>query len=519
MAASDQTPAARWPLALAGLALFVFAAVALSGPGRIDVVDGQARFEVGRSFVEHGDSVFRDERIWWSRFPGRGGHDYSLYRLPQSLVAAACILVADATGPVAEGRRHFVFSLHGAALAAGLAVLYAVWFRRAGRSPVAAVGWAAAGVFCTPAWFYATSTFDDLLGTVVVAAAVVVADRARVGCGAVRALAAGLLVGFAFDCKPPLAAFILPVLAAVDDPARPRATRLLRAGLVVAGALAGYAEYKLYDAYKFPPECRALHGPVLEKYAPVFFGNPASAVLDFAAGPASGSLWYFPPVLLAAAGVAAAGPRRRVALAAVLAGAAAVGFFTLLTFYKGDPTWGPRYLTPVFGVLWLFAPDGADRVARPTVGVLLAAGFVVQVLGLSIDPHRLYVQRAAPSTFYLDSPWHHFRPGMSHLLNRPREIREAWAAGPAPEFTPAPTPTFAPPAIDPPYLPETGPAAVGRWQIWRGFRPWWASFPHLPAGERPVDLGETAGALGAAAVASVILMFAGLRRARGPGGE
>jgi hypothetical protein len=519
MAVSDSTPAARWPLALAGLALLVFAAVALSGPGRIDIVDGQARFEVGRSLVEHGDSVFRDERIWWSRFPGRDGNDYSLYRLPQSLVAAACILVADATGPVVEGRRHFIFSLHGAALAAGLAVLYAVWFRRTGRSPAAAVGWAAAGVFCTPAWFYATSTFDDLLGTVAVVAAVVVADRARAGCGPIRALAAGLLVGFALNCKPPLAAFAVPALAAADDPTRPRAVRLLRAGLVVVGVLAGYAEYKLYYAYKFPPEYRALHGPILEKYAPVFFGNPVSAVLDFAAGPASGSLWYFPPVLLAAAGVSVAGPRWRVAVAAVLAGATAVGFFALLTFYKGDPTWGPRYLTPVFGVLWLFAPAGADRVSRPTAGILLAAGFAVQVLGLSIDPHRLYVQRGAPSAFYLDSPWYHFRPEMSHLLNRPREVREAWAAGPAPEFTPAPTPTFAPPVIDPPYLPETGPAAVDRWQIWRGFRPWWASFPHLSAGDRPVDLTGTAAGLGAAVVVGAIVMSAGLRRGPGAGSE
>jgi hypothetical protein len=511
---TDASDCCSWPLAVVGLVTFVFAIVALSGPGRIDIVDGQARFEVGLSLAEHGDSVFRDERLWWSRFPGRDGRDYSLYRLPQSLVAVACVWMADATGPATEARRHFVFGLHGAVLAAGLAGLYAVWFRRAGRSPAGSIAWAAAGVFCSPAWFYGTSTFDDLLGTVAVVAAVVVADRARAGGSVVRCVSAGLLVGFALNCKQPLAAFILPALAAADDPDRPRSVRLVRAGLILAGLAAGYVGYKAYDAYKFPPEARAMHGPVLEKYAPVFFGNPASALIDFAIGPSSGALWYFPPVVLAAIGLSRAG-RPRLARAVVIASGAATAFFALLTFYKGDPSWGPRYLTPVFGVLWLFAPYGADRLARPTVATVLVAGFAVQLLALAIDPHRLYVQRGAPSAFYLDSPWHHFEPGMSHLLNRPREIREAWAAGPAPEFTPAPTPTFAPPIIDPPFLPETGPAAVARWEIWRGFRPWWVSFWNLPEDERPVDLVNTVALFSGLAVLGLLMAGAGLAGRRG----
>src|SRR5215212_5744548 len=111
----------RWALALA-----VFGVVALTGPGRIDIVDGQTRFEAGRSLVEHGDTALRDPRVQFSRFPGRDGLDFSLYRFPQIVVAAAAVLVADATGPASEGRRHFVFSLHGAVVCGLLAVLYAV---------------------------------------------------------------------------------------------------------------------------------------------------------------------------------------------------------------------------------------------------------------------------------------------------------------------------------------------------------------------------------------------------------
>ena len=62
-----------WPVSLAGLGLFIFALVALTGPGRIDIVDGQTRFEVGRSLVLHGDSMLRDESnlVWFIPRTGR----------------------------------------------------------------------------------------------------------------------------------------------------------------------------------------------------------------------------------------------------------------------------------------------------------------------------------------------------------------------------------------------------------------------------------------------------------------
>ena len=40
----------RWWIAEAGLFLTVFAVVALSGPGQIDIVDGQTRYEVALQF-------------------------------------------------------------------------------------------------------------------------------------------------------------------------------------------------------------------------------------------------------------------------------------------------------------------------------------------------------------------------------------------------------------------------------------------------------------------------------------
>src|SRR5437868_8284213 len=88
-----------WPVALLGLFLTVFAVLALSGPGRIDIIDGQARYEVARSLVDHGDVVVRDPGIWFPLARGRGGNVYCAYRLPHSVLGVPAILLADATGP------------------------------------------------------------------------------------------------------------------------------------------------------------------------------------------------------------------------------------------------------------------------------------------------------------------------------------------------------------------------------------------------------------------------------------
>src|SRR6476646_11869457 len=100
-----------WLLALAGQFVFVFAILALSGPGRIDIVDGQTRYEVARSLVEHNDSAIRDKEVWFTVYEGRDGARYSEYRFPQSGAGVVAIWVADATGAVSEVRRQFFFSL------------------------------------------------------------------------------------------------------------------------------------------------------------------------------------------------------------------------------------------------------------------------------------------------------------------------------------------------------------------------------------------------------------------------
>jgi hypothetical protein len=497
-----------WPVALVGLGLLTFALVALSGPGRIDNVDGQTRFEVGHSLVEHGDSIIRDERVWWGTFPGREGHRYSNYRFPHSVVAAAAIGVADATGLVSEGRRHFFFVLSGAAACGLLSILYAVWFRKMGQRPSAALLWAFGGIVCTPMWFYGTCTFDEFIGTTTIIAALVCASLGKGRL--VGAIVTGLLLGLAFNAKQPLACFALLALALNDEPTQSRRKRLLGALFVAAGTAAGVVAEKAYGDYKFP-----FHIPakLLEYYGPTFDNHQLAAVAVMSVSLGAGAIWYFPPIVLCLIGV---GRRwtadRRVVVALILSSIPFLAFICSLSFFKGDLCWGPRYLTPWFGILWLFAPWGAAKMRPLLLSLILLVAFTVQVLALSVDMHRLYIQRDVTG-FGRVYPWLYFNPELSHLWNRPREMIEiARDSRPTEEYSPSPSPTFTYPVFDPPFLEKRGPSDIERYRVLNSFRPWWASMSYLCPEHRPVDLGNTATLLLAIAAVGGGLVWATAKR-------
>jgi hypothetical protein len=472
---------------VAGLFLSVFSVVALSGPGRIDISDGQTRYEVSRSLVDHGDSVIRNSAVWFNVFPGRDGQPYTFYRWPQSALGVLAVVAAD-VGGMSEERRHFFFALTSAAAAALLACVYLVWFRRGGLSQKHALFWAAAGIFCTPSWFYGTSTYDDILGALAVTAAIAVAGW-RQGSGShASGLCAGLLLGVAFNCKQPLAAFGLAVMACADDMRLSRAQRTARAMTIGVGLLLGIASYIAYDLWKFPPEVRAAHGPLLERYVRTFPGNPVIALAALALSPAAGVLWYCPVLPLTVQGLLQlAREHRRFVMAIVASIAVFLCVICSMSTFKGDSAWGPRYMTPVFAVLWLFAPNGAARWRIRDAAAVMAMGFLVQAAALTADPDRLYIQRRLPSVYGALAPVLYFDPANSHLLNRPREIFEIWKArdDPGERFNVSASPTAVARLLK---ASELGPEAVTKYKVFNSFRPWWANQWYLPASQRPVSL-------------------------------
>lgn len=500
-----------WLLSLFGLFLLVAAVVSLSGPGRLDILDGYPRYEVGRSLVEHGDVIVRNDEVSFCVLPGRNGQRYSSYRLPQSVAAVPALWLADATGPCTEERRQFFFVLIGAAACGILAVFYALWFRELGQSPASAIGWAVAGIFCTPNWFYGTSVFDDILGSATVVASLVLAWFGRRRWPRLFAFLAGLAVGAAFNCKQPLGLFVLPVLATTVRPDESWRQSWPRIALVLAGLSVGLLIYEGYEWYKFPPGSTEEHARLLKDYVPTFPGNPLAGVLGQLFSPAAGAFWYCPPLVLCLIGLPIWLRRHRLFTGALaLCCGGVLIFFSCLVYFKGDPSWGPRYLTPVFAALWVFAPAAA-ALNRLRTGCLLALGLLVQLLALSVEPYRLYIELRLPATFYHGEPWIYFYPQCAHLLNRPREILEIVGddGRGAEVFSPCHRPTEPPPFL---HCMDRGPAAVRKYHFLNSFRPWWVSQRYLPLEQRPIALGETVLLLVAVAAVGVVCMSLGLWR-------
>ena len=195
-------------------------------------------------------------------------------------------------------------------------------------------------------------------------------------------------------------------------------------------------------------------------------------------------------------------------------------FIASMSFYKGDLCWGPRYLTPVFALMWLFAPAVASATAlwgppwpRRLVTGLLGLGLLVQLLGLSVDPLRLYVHHRLPSGWFCGNEWLHFHPALSHLGTRPREIleicRDDGSATVA--FSPDPLPTSMRKLLE---ETESGPQAVRKYRYLNSFRPWWSSMCWLPPADHPVALLPTAGLLLSLALAGLGMMAAALHGGR-----
>jgi hypothetical protein len=549
MQAAPLTPSAPrpalWRASLAGLFLFVFAAAALSGPGRIDIVDGGTRYEVARSLVDHGDSIIRNPLVQFSVHIGRDGERYTDYRIPQTAAGVVAIVAADATGPVSEPRRQFFFALTGAFAGAVLAVTYAVWFRALGHGPAASLAWGAAGFFCTPSWYYATSTFDDILGTVTVVLAVAVAWLGRERRPLLASAAAGLLLGWAFNCKQPLGLFVLPVLAAGWGLTSPRRVRLAQIALVFLGIAVGLAGYKAYQDYKFPPGTPDWSEEVEEAYGPIWTSNPLPGLASLAFSPSAGALWYCPPVWLAVVGWARWRRTHPGFCSMVLAASALFLLFVcFLSFFKGEPCWGPRYLTPVFALWWVFVPASLGAVRPLIVAGVLGLGVLVQLLALGVDPQRRLLEASLPFTYYVEDPWLGFDSRLAHLFHRPRELVETMSPGRSPaqvrDAVPVPT-QEAVGTIDPLILTSAvgrmsspgglGPlAAAGAagpthslttltvfqgctdyWQVILCPRPWWAWQSSVAPRDRPVDPGKTLGLLITIALLGLGLMVGACR--------
>jgi hypothetical protein len=167
---------------------------------------------------------------------------------------------------------------------------------------------------------------------------------------------------------------------------RPRINQLILFGLgmVPAAALDMWWSY-----VRFGSLFASGHHETVFGYAP-WIGGPGLLI-----SPGKGLLWYCPTIFL----LAIAGPRFSKRFPALFAGIVAVflGFVLLyanVTYWHGDPAWGPRYIYPAVPFLTLPLGELFTRRFRlfPVVwavtALVVAAGLTIQVAAVSVSEWR-----------------------------------------------------------------------------------------------------------------------------------
>jgi hypothetical protein len=509
------------PRILAALGVFLVAAAVYiaTAPGRIDIIDGQYRFEVARNIVESGSTQVHDPFLGYAVRGVLG--TYSPYGISGSLTAAPLVALANLTGEPSQNRQQFFFSLTSPLLgAASMAVLF-VFMTALGVAPFHAIWWTAVAAFATLVFPVATSTFDQTQhGFFLLCAcglAFLSARRESRGLAA----GAGLLLAFLVNFQQTYA-IVLPTvaIAALAPPGVSREAQrrgFERAGVVLFAGAAGVLVWMGINSFRYGS---ILHTVQMNVAHPPALGNPLIGLPGLLVSPGKSIFLYSPPSILALFGLRRLWAIERRLTEAILATSCAyVGMVSALTFYGGDWCWGPRYFVTVLPLVSLAFPfvRVATRRARALAGALVAVGLVVQVLALAVDHQRFFFERSLPTFFWYTMPGYYFTH--SALFARPGEVIDLLTHDVPPEadlFRPGPysaQPTYA--VFGGWGHPElTAPMWMRHYQVFWLPRPWPFWMTHVPVEQRPVDPRAAEMVVGGTALLGAILLLAARPRLR-----
>ena len=505
-----------------GIFLFTAAVYAVAGAGRIDMIDGQYRFE-----VTHNMLTLRSTQIHDRFLPGtptaEDGRRYSPYSVLSSVIPVPLVFLARVTGHESLEREHFFFSMTSGLFAAATAALLFQFYVLLGVPGRKALAWTLVFAFATSMLPAGTTVFDQAQhGFFLLAAAFVlfIATR-RESMG--LAAAAGFLMAAAVNIKEVYAALV-PALAVITVPlvlvaSQQRTRAMLRAAVFVAASGAGVLAWIAANYLRFgdPLSSVKATGALLSP-----FGNPLIGIPGLLVSPGKGVLFYSPAIVLALWGLPRLLKQERRLGEAILAACVihTIGMASL-SFFGGDWCWGPRYLVPIMPLVALgFPMIGAARPWGRVIPAVVACSLLVQVMGISLDHHRFFYARSLPAFFWYGHGDFYFRE--SALLARPGELLESFRAGVPPEataFRPGPYPALLTYAVfgassrNPP-----PPLWMRRYSVFWQPRPWPLWMSTLAADRRPVNIGRWLLLLGGAASIGLLAVWYGLRQAPGSKG-
>jgi hypothetical protein len=443
-AVSSSVPAAssriarRHAIAALGLFLVLAGLYIYTSPGRIDIIDGQFRYEVARNWLDRGQPIVVDRALIPIGLSVRTPHGvYAKYNAAASLTAMPLMLLSRALPGHNVERDQFMFAMTAPLFGALLGPLLVIAYSMLGLSLASAVGWALVCCLATLWWPASTTVFDQNQHAVWIMIALILAwessRRASLWLAGLAGGAGAMLITYQENYALLLPAIGLAVAATVPSEGTDAETRLKRQvdrGTVIRylifGLVAGAGLVALlaFNYYRFG-------GATYEgRYAdPLFFGrmNPAAALFGLFLSPGKSIVLFSPPVLLGALGA------RRffrgapgLAIAICVASIIQVAVIAQLLFFGGEWCWGPRYLL-VLIPMWALAFPFAVGARRRLVTTLVALGLLVQLAGLSLDHQRFFFERNLAPHFWAKDDWFYLRN--SQLWARFGELYSTWRDG------------------------------------------------------------------------------------------
>ena len=420
--------------ALVGLLLLVLSVYALSGPGRIDIIDGQYRYEVTRNLIREGRPVLHDRFLG-----GPAGIDgrYAFYGPAASVAAMPLVWLASE-----DELGRFLFSFTSALLGALTMALLASFYLLLGITERRAIGWTLAVAFTTLAWPLATSTFDQIQQAFFVLLSAYCAVRSARHDSFYWALGGGLSAGIVLLYQetyvvlvPSLALFLCPPKLTLGQL---RAVwRSRRAWAFFLGASLGFAAFVEFNLMRFGSPFTTgkeiVHHPLV--------GNPILGTLGLLVSPGKSIFLYSPPTILMLLGLRGLWRAKpAIGRAVVVMLLSHFALIACLAFYGGDWGWGPRYLvvTLPLGALGLpYLSFGTAFSRKFVVAGVLAVGLGVQLLALSVDHQRFFFARGLADFFWTDQRFYFQH---SALFDRPHELGSLTLPEEARAFLPSPYP-------------------------------------------------------------------------------
>jgi len=459
---NEKAPAAelsgrlKWRMA-AGIFFTVLAIYVLTSPGRIDIIDGQARYDVAYHWLLEGRPLLSDPLIKDSMsVKGRSGLNYSYYGPAGSVFAMPLLWLGFLHDDPPGETSRFFFSLTSAVFGALIAVVVFLFYLEL-RVPLRkALAWTMLGAFATYIWPISNSSFDNAQHAFFVIAAFYLGFMSAERKSRLLAMTGGLTAGVLILYQEYFL-LIIPALAIstlnwrdAKEPAsgreqaggaehrgnpqgrqlihaartvlawirsayqRPGVAResFLRFALFLVSTSAGGILSLAYNHLRF--------GSFLQNGKVVFaaqrgyplLGNPVTGFLTLLVSPGKSIFLYSLPVILGLWGFRALW-RLQPEIGAVLVGVTAmlVLFISCISFAGGDWCWGPRYLAPLIPCWALPFPfvSVKGRLQRKLMLAILAAGMLTQGLALSVENQRFFFERGLNDFFWAEDPWYYFR--------------------------------------------------------------------------------------------------------------